>query len=79
MPEAIGPHVDAALIAPVCHEIEVRLVVLIAEERLLPPVAALSDVVGDAGDDDSCKSGHAMKLPLSPASVKHFNAYGVPR
>jgi hypothetical protein len=41
------------LAAPLAEQIEVGAVVIVAEERLLPPVAALRDVVRAVGDDDS--------------------------
>jgi hypothetical protein len=52
--QAIGPDADLVLAAPLAEQIEVGAVVIVAEERLLPPVASLRDVVRAVGDNDSC-------------------------
>jgi hypothetical protein len=51
--QAIGPYFG---LRPLCRggqKIEVERVIAVLEERALAAVAALRDVVGDAGDDDA--------------------------
>ena len=52
------------------HEPEIGRVILLAEDRLLPSVAALRDVVRMAGSNDSRQSGHDATLLLSHSCVK---------
>lgn len=40
------------------QEIEVEPLVGIAEKHLLPPVAALGDMVGQIRNDDACEPSH---------------------
>ena len=50
----------------VLEEVAVGGIVRLPEERLLPPVATLSDMVGDmvgnAGEDETGKPGHEARL-----------------
>ena len=52
------------------HQAKVHLVILVVEERPLPPVAALRDMVRDARGHHSCDSGHAPTLSPRPPRVK---------
>jgi hypothetical protein len=49
--KAISPNFDAAL--PVGHEFDVRMIVIVVEKRPLAAIAALSDMVGHPGNDNS--------------------------
>ena len=44
------------------QKIAVERVVSLLEKRLRPPIAALGDVVGDAGKDNTGKAGHARSM-----------------
>jgi hypothetical protein len=55
--------------APLCHQVPIGLVVGIGEKGLLPAIAALSEVVRQARDNDACHSGHGLTLPRSDPVV----------
>jgi hypothetical protein len=38
--------------------VAIGVIVRLAEKGLLAPVAALRDMMGEAGDNHSCKAGH---------------------
>ena len=65
--EAIRPHVDASCATPRRHQLLVGLVVVISEERALPAVATLRDVMGYAGHHDPCQSRHVATVTRQPA------------
>jgi hypothetical protein len=44
--QAVRPDLNPLIAAPLAHQLDVRLVILIAEEGLLPTVSPLRDVVG---------------------------------
>jgi len=69
------PNLDPARVAPLGHEIEVELVVLLAQERRQATVPPLGHVVRDAGNDNSCESGHAEMLTHMRGGVRPLNAY----
>src|SRR5712691_11449449 len=56
--QAIGPDRDAVLAALARHEIAIELVVAVAKEHPLAPVAALRHMMGQAGDDEAGDAGH---------------------
>ena len=62
--KAVRPDLHIALIAPFGHQVDVRLIVFIPEEGGQPPVAPLSDMMGDAGSYDTSNTGHVRKLSL---------------
>lgn len=70
--EAVGPDFNLLLAAPLGHQIEIGLVVVVAEERLLTPIAALRHVVRHARYNHSCKSSHADTLPGPIRQVKSY-------
>ena len=45
--------------AVLAQQIAIGAIVGVREERLLPPVAALGHVVGNARDDEASEAGHA--------------------
>lgn len=51
--QAIRPNLDAPLAAPLAHQFQVGRVIVVAEERLLPPVATLGNVVRHARNNHS--------------------------
>jgi hypothetical protein len=56
--------------APLGHQLQVGGVIALVEERLLPTVAALRNVVRQAGNHYSCQSCHAANLT---ATDRHVN------
>jgi len=61
--EAVGPDLDPMPVAPFAHEGEVQEVVVSAEERLLPAVTPLRDVVRQERDDRAGHAGHGDRVP----------------
>jgi len=53
------------------HLVQARSIISVAEERLLPKVAAPDNVVRQAWTHDSCKSRHATNLTDSAYHVNH--------
>ena len=60
--QAITEDVKVVLAALVAQEFEVDAPVLIVQEHILAVIAALGDVVGDTGDNNTCDSGHERVL-----------------
>jgi len=52
--EAVRPDADLVLAAPLDEQIEVRAVVILAEERRLPPIAPLRDMMRTIRNHNSC-------------------------
>jgi hypothetical protein len=52
--QAIRQDLDLERVAPLCHELDVALVIFVTEKRLLPAVSALSDVIRKARCDNTC-------------------------
>jgi hypothetical protein len=50
--QAIRQDLDLEGVAPLCHELEIALVIFVTKERLLPAVSTLSDVMGTARYDN---------------------------
>ena len=67
--QAVRPNVDAALAAPLGHQIQVGRIIVVAKERLLPAVAPLRYVMRQAGHDQSRKPRHARILANLTQSV----------
>ena len=56
--QAIRP--DRGFMLPACfgHQLQIQAIVVVGEKRFLVPVAALGDVVGVFGQNDSSDTGH---------------------
>ena len=65
--QAVRPDGYTALPAPISQQGEIGQVVLIAEESLHSPVAALGNMVRDAGGYDTRDSGHIRRLIEAPS------------
>jgi hypothetical protein len=52
--EAIRQDLDLESVAPLCHELDVALVIFVTEKRLLPAVSSLRDVMRKARCDNTC-------------------------
>jgi YD repeat-containing protein len=50
--------------AALAHQLQIQAPVLIREEHRLPAIAALGDVVSDAGDDDAGEAGHSGDVAI---------------
>ena len=50
-------------------QVAVGRIILAREEDFLAAIAALRDVMGDIGNDDARKAGHASLLWAEPATV----------
>ena len=57
--QAIGPARDALLAALARQQTAIERIVVVAEEHALAPVAALGDMMRQAGDDETGDAGHA--------------------
>jgi hypothetical protein len=68
--EAVSPDLEALGAGAVAEPDEVALVVVGSEEDQLGAVTALGDVVGEAGDDDPCVSGHRGMIEQSRGEYK---------
>ena len=69
--QTVAPNLNPAVGAPLCHQVQIGLVVRIGEKSLLPAMAALTDVVRQARDNDACQSGHGLTLPRSDPLVNN--------
>jgi hypothetical protein len=52
--QATRQDLDLESVAPLCHELDVALVIFVTKKRLLPAVSALSDVMRKARCDNTC-------------------------
>jgi len=75
--QAIGPDLYLAAVAPFGHQVEILPVITFRKEGLQAAIAALRDVVGDAGDNDSCYACHDKKA-ISDMIDLSIIKYGVP-
>jgi hypothetical protein len=50
--QTIGPDGDATGVAPMSHQLQIALVIFVAEEGLLPAIAALRNMMRQSRDDD---------------------------
>ncbi len=60
--QAPSPDLDFGGAARLAEEIAIERIVLAREERLLPAVATLGDMVRRMGNDDPGETGHARTL-----------------
>lgn len=67
--EHMGLAGDARRLAILPQEAEVEPEVIIGKEGAGPPVAALSDVVGKAGNNDTGETGHGGMLGQGASRV----------
>ena len=51
--QAVRPNLDVMCTAPLTRQIQIRLIILITKERLLPTVSPLRDMVRKAGSNDT--------------------------
>ena len=56
--EAVGSHLHAALRAPVRHQRDVFLIIVVTEERFLPAITPLGNVMRKTRSDNSSDSWH---------------------
>jgi hypothetical protein len=75
--QAIRPDRHAAAPAPFAQQRQIRRVVGLDEERLLPPIAPLRHVMRNPGNHNSRQSCHTRNLTNAPFTVNtlHGNAY----
>jgi hypothetical protein len=52
--QAIRQDLDLESVAPLCHELDVAMVIFVTEKRLLSAVSALSDVMRKARCENTC-------------------------
>ena len=69
--QAIRPHRHTVFRTPMSHQFTIQLVVLVAEECRLSPVAPLGHVVGVPGNHNACDSWHAITLTVARFSVNN--------
>lgn len=66
--EAVGPDIDAGLVGLAAENLDISLVVAVAEERPLTAEAALGDVVGMTGRHDPRATWHVQDFRRSFSS-----------
>jgi hypothetical protein len=52
--QATRQDLDLESVAPLCHELDVALVIFVTEKRSLPAVSALSDLMRKSKCDSTC-------------------------
>lgn len=57
--QAIGPDLGLGLARRFRQEVAVQRIIVVAEERLLAPVATLGHVIGIAGQHEAGEASHA--------------------
>lgn len=62
--QAPGPDGHPFFGAPLGHQIEVDLIIVIAKKGLLPTIAPLGDVMRHPWDYDTGDSGHALTIAV---------------
>ena len=77
--EAPGPDLDVGGAAGAAQEIAIERIVIGPEERLLPAVAALGDMVRDTGNDDPGETGHARTSAARGTHVNKMHCHRNPR
>ncbi len=75
--QAVRPHGHAAGIAPLGHQVDVGVVIVLRKERPLPAVAALRQVMRQTRGDDTSDSRHGLTLQTS-CWLGNRNRYSVP-
>ena len=68
--QAVGPDLDAAAIAPLAHQADVGLMILVGEKRAQTAVAPLRQVMREPGSHYARQPRHAGSLDRSVPSVK---------
>ena len=66
--QAIGPHLDRRLPATLGEQVAIKGVIGRLEEDLLPPIAALGDVMRKARNDDTADARH--RHMVSPSGIQ---------
>ena len=69
--QTIGPASDAVLAALASQKVAIELVVVIAEEHSLAPVAALREVMGKSGDDEASDTSHGRAQGGAPRMAQN--------
>ena len=69
--EAIAPNLDLPLTAPLRHQLQIRLIIVVAEKGLLATIATLRDVVRHSGNNDSRYSAHCRSVARITHGVKN--------
>jgi hypothetical protein len=69
--EAPGQDVDPVFPAPFDHQVEICLIFILAEEGVLPAVAALGDMAGKTLGYDASDSSHGGRLGNEVAEVNN--------
>src|SRR5512136_2678491 len=69
--EAVSPDFHSVLPAPLCHDVDVLIVVVVAEEGWQTPIPTLCNMVGNAGCYNTSDTSHVQKLIEYQSQVKH--------
>ena len=69
--QTVRPDLDLVGAAPVRHEFDVTLVIFVRKKGLLPAVAALGDMMGQARCDDTCQSSHNRRVAITRPAVNN--------
>jgi hypothetical protein len=69
--EAVGPDFDSFRSTQLGHQFQEALVVFFTEERLLPAVSPLSDVMRQTSCNDARQLGHCSRLEPRSGPVKN--------
>jgi hypothetical protein len=75
--QTISPHLYTAARAPMGHQLQVGFIILVAEERLLPTITPLRDMMRKPSSYNPCNPRHARTIIRRPPVSR--NRYGVPR
>ena len=62
--QAIGDDLAIGASRRIAQQVAIKLIVAILEKGPLAPIAALGNVIGNAGKDETGKARHARTLPL---------------
>jgi hypothetical protein len=73
------PNFDMVFSAPFSHQIDIGMVIVVAEKSLLPAIAALGDMVGSTGGYDSCNSCHVVRITDKRELSIKYNVTETPR
>jgi hypothetical protein len=60
--QALRPDLDVPLAAPLGHQFQIRLIVVVVEKRLLPTISTLGHMVRQTRHNQSGQSGHASNV-----------------
>ena len=70
--QAVRPDAHPSLPAPLGHQLQVSRVIILAKERLLPPISSLGYVVRQTRNDQSRQSSHAAIYRITPECQYRF-------